>query len=708
MNIFILLSLFSFTLGNNQVEIKQDDYCAQIKFYNPQGAIVNNLIVNNIYGYKVAQQGKYLYVLNEDGISIYDEQSKLHKRINDRGMFAVSSKDEYLVCVNDNIVRIYDFCRARLQPCEEKSKPKGLLYIRWSVEIPSSAIRQLVFSPDNKYLGVMARNNFSLVSLDKKQIIWNKDFIEPLVLCKITDDRVILVTENRSELNGKVLLYSLTGELLQELNFYYQQYDEQIQDIEILPEGVKAKTHLREWTLGESDENGFQRREHRERKDYSSFLCEPSALRDKIFMQESIPWPLGPTDSLHPIGNNWFEFQDYGGTPYFHPGVDILSPEQPGVPVYAVKHGFVKAWLSTGGTIYWRFGIADSSLSYTDSCNGYLYAHIDSARYHANIGDTVEVGDLIGYLVYWPVDPRTNFPTQQNQISNNSLDLCNVKKWCGVDSIHFHHCHFGKIKDRGNTWTTADWAFIFNPQILVTPNQDTMPPVFENALTNQKFAFARNSASTYLSPNSLNGAVDIIAKIYDKVNVSTGDSVWDRLVPLKIEYEIRGQDSSVPRKISFSFSHRVPTSSSLVSVVYKQDNTCGSQGDYENRDYYFIITNTDGDSVIESSDAQMSWQTTNFPNGNYWVKVYAYDVQNVSVCSMQVTVANNPGIEEQVISNRNQISLRNGLLFNALGQRINANKLKPGIYFYYKNGSTHKVLIMKTIDWSEIMQQGNP
>ena len=31
-------------------------------------------------------------------------------------------------------------------------------------------------------------------------------------------------------------------------------------------------------------------------------------------------WPLVPLDSVHPLGNNWGNYQDYGGGPYFHNG----------------------------------------------------------------------------------------------------------------------------------------------------------------------------------------------------------------------------------------------------------------------------------------------------------------------------------------------------------------------------------------------------
>ncbi len=36
-------------------------------------------------------------------------------------------------------------------------------------------------------------------------------------------------------------------------------------------------------------------------------------------------WPLEPRTVRHPIGNSGGEFQQYGGSPYFHTGIDIVD-----------------------------------------------------------------------------------------------------------------------------------------------------------------------------------------------------------------------------------------------------------------------------------------------------------------------------------------------------------------------------------------------
>jgi hypothetical protein len=319
-------------------------------------------------------------------------------------------------------------------------------------------------------------------------------------------------------------------------------------------------------------------------------------------------WPLAPQDTVHPLGNNWGEFQRYSGFPYFHPGIDVMGDT---VPVYSVSYGYVKAWSTFGGSdYYWRIAVGDSSGA--NACDGWLYAHIDPYKYHVNEGDTVHPGDLIGYLIDWPVRG-------------------------------FTHCHFSRIRNSGTTWE-PDWLYVENPLNLISPNFDSKPPVFENALNEEIFAFCRNNTSIYLNSDSLYGDVDIIAKIYDKFGPTLLDSVWERLIPYKIEYSIYGKGGSIPTTSSFVFGHFLDwADENKVWTVYKDDDSCDTQGDYDSRDYYFIVTNTDGDSIIEVSDTSGCWATYSFPNGKYWVEVTAYDQYGNATSQNMLVKVKNPG-----------------------------------------------------------------
>ena len=321
----------------------------------------------------------------------------------------------------------------------------------------------------------------------------------------------------------------------------------------------------------------------------------------------AIFWPVQPIDQPHRLGNYWGEYQNYG-SPYLHPGIDIMG--NPGDSVFAVRPGYVKAVLTTSGEWHWR--VATGSSDGADSCNGWLYAHLEQSSIAVHEGDHVEQGQFLGRLVEWP----------------------------GYD---FHHCHFACIRDAGTRWH-ANWRFVGNPYDSLEIRDDTEPPVIRNAYG--EYLFAINDPahpSQYYNPGEpISGDIDIIARIDDLV----GDPYW-RLNPHRIEFSVHGEYDNFGPILSFDFSGALPPDN-LMDIIYRADQVCPSKGDYEERDYYFVITNTDGDGVVENSDNAYSLHTAAFVDGQYWIVVTAYDgVGNSTSDSMQVTFLNGTqGVEE--------------------------------------------------------------
>jgi len=313
----------------------------------------------------------------------------------------------------------------------------------------------------------------------------------------------------------------------------------------------------------------------------------------------AIDWPVAPFNQSHPIGNSYGEFQFYGGSPYFHPGIDLMAP--PGTPVYAVKAGYVKAVLTISADLHWRVAIGDSAGA--AECDGWLYAHLDPYTIAVSEGEHVDKGQYLGDLVTWTV-------------------------------ADFHHLHFVKIRNSGVVWD-SDWQFIANPLDELEVLDDPDAPVIVDALSMQKFAFLRNETADYFGVGEpVDGDIDIVCKAYDYFN----DYRWP-LAPHRLEYMISG-DSSIPWTNSVCFTGELDYSHN-VEVVYQVHGLLESQGNYDAREYYFNVTNTDGDSVIEETDRPYSWSTSNFRNGRYTIYVRAYDrAGNSTIDSMEVMVAN--------------------------------------------------------------------
>ncbi|MGQ9705638.1 MAG: T9SS type A sorting domain-containing protein [bacterium] len=232
---------------------------------------------------------------------------------------------------------------------------------------------------------------------------------------------------------------------------------------------------------------------------------------------------------------------------------------------------------------------------------GWLYWHITYSTMPFNVGEYVQIDDYIGSIATWPV-------------------------------AQFHHCHFTKMFFTGS-WYTA----IGNPLEYMVPDTDNDSPTFANAYNDNMFAFRTNTiiSPQYLDPTNLSGEVDIVALIRDKI----GHPTWN-LVPYEIKYWIDGELGQVPPTTTVKFTGNIPTDST-VSTIYSDDTVCDSNGDYSARDFYFILTNTDGDGIVETEDEPYCWDTTLLPDGDYTVYVTAYDEYgNSTTEQMDVTVKN--------------------------------------------------------------------
>jgi len=310
-----------------------------------------------------------------------------------------------------------------------------------------------------------------------------------------------------------------------------------------------------------------------------------------------------------PVGNSYDEIQDYssGVSIYPHPGVDLLGVYLQ--DVYSVKSGFVKAILTTSGDFHWRIAIGNENIP--DSSTGYLYAHLEETSIPYVVGDSVAEGDIIGQLVDFPV-------------------------------TGFVHCHFARIYDEGLTWSGGWWTYD-NPLSYMVNHFDSMPPVFEKTIGNDAFAF-RDSSDTYLSPDSLFGKVKIISKVYDQIN-----STWHVDVN-KLRYSLSPLSSpqtmlldTFAYEFNFfnDFYNSGPYIQQLLRTIYSFDQTCYSIGNYTDRNFYHIITNSDGNDTIDVVDSLQMFDTRLFADGDYIFRVTAFDPsENSTSDSMVIKIRN--------------------------------------------------------------------
>lgn len=333
-------------------------------------------------------------------------------------------------------------------------------------------------------------------------------------------------------------------------------------------------------------------------RDTMKLLLCAAILLVPLSTLHAIPWMFQPTNEAHAQSNNYCEFQNYGGAPYYHDGIDVIKSTG-GVPVYSVSDG----WMTheSYGTMYGGLMIGDE---YAAGATGWLYWHLPSSTYPFNVGDLIYEGDYIGDIAYWSV-------------------------------YNFHHCHFNRVVGTGG----LPWSWyesIDNPIEWLEPTTDIQPPVIHPALGTNLLAFCVNNTSNYLNSANLSGDVDIISKIGDLA----GTNRWE-IIPTRIEYTISG-GAVDDHRLAFVFNDALPASNTI-NTVYKDDATCNTEGNYTARDFFFILTNNDGDSTIEVSDNAGMWHTVGYPGGIYTITVDAYDGGgNLTQASMDVNVAAAP------------------------------------------------------------------
>lgn len=339
----------------------------------------------------------------------------------------------------------------------------------------------------------------------------------------------------------------------------------------------------------------------------------------KQLNNETFPDPLyyNADTVYHEVGNSYNEMQEYSpGQIYPHPGVDLFGYDQQ--PVYSVKKGYVKSILTTSGAWHWRIAIANNNTS--GYSQGYLYAHLEQSSFPFAVGDSVNAGDQIGVLVNFPV-------------------------------TGFVHCHFARVGCTGSVWNANWWTFD-NPLCYMDNFFDSIPPTFEKTINNDAFAF-RNSTGSYLMPDSLYGNVKVISKIHDRIN----STLWNSDVH-KIRYQISPLASPATLLLDSSsfeyhyyndFYYSGPTYLNLLDAIYSRDAQCFSTGNYNQRDFYHIVTNTNGDDTLTLIDQNQFFNTNSLANGNYIFRILAWDAaNNMSKDSMIIKIRNFPnGIEQQ-------------------------------------------------------------
>lgn len=253
----------------------------------------------------------------------------------------------------------------------------------------------------------------------------------------------------------------------------------------------------------------------------------------KFTNQKNHPWPF----PLLSIGHNMQSFQNYGGSPYWHDGLDIRSnPDQPMYSPVAGKVVNIENYIP-GNSMYWEVAILDGE--------GFVWKfhHVDRSSIPQEIHNaykskgSIKAGTLIGNVVRWPVSSFGEV---------------------------YHHLHLLVV--------AADGKYI-NPFLMMEPLADTAVPVIS------KIGIARNHRPTDLK--EVSGAHSLYLEASDLV-------LHQKFIlpPYKISWSLDNADE----KTVWEFIH-LPSGKNDTDYIndFHLQGTCG---DYSCRKFYFNLNFT--------------------------------------------------------------------------------------------------------------------
>jgi len=333
-------------------------------------------------------------------------------------------------------------------------------------------------------------------------------------------------------------------------------------------------------------------------KQSSTHLLALAALPVCLLLSGCGNWPIEPRNQKHPLGNNGGEFQQYGGNPYFHEGIDIVddAPAPNGPFVLTRSSGTPALSLPGAGSLY-------NGMTLTTAGGSEVYWHLDfnsieqSVRDAENNGTALSSNAKVSQLVFWTA--------------------CN-----------YHHLHF-EICDTSGQCT--------EPVLSLTPNSDSNGPSITD------LQFTDNGSNTTFPPafpnTVVNGQVDIVARAFDRQFVTATQN--HRVSVLKLRYRVESLETGAVVKTGSTIDLSVIPPDNETTVLYRNAAPYDSSSDYCGTEtYYYVVSNV---SDTDPSDFQeaFAWDTTAHPNGVYRVEVQVWDHSNNTTSILkQVRIAN--------------------------------------------------------------------
>lgn len=347
-------------------------------------------------------------------------------------------------------------------------------------------------------------------------------------------------------------------------------------------------------------------------KEFTEVFLEDAAHRPPIELnlpKKKCKWPFPGGFEKQNLYNNYQQPTDG----YVHAAMDLL--QEAGTKVRAVQAGTV-ALIATNYPAWdtHHFFIIEPEAG---SGEGWNYTHVDPSTYTFKVGDKVRAGEVLGKVV--------DFSLGDND---------------GIDHLHLHYVAFEQKED-----LSVEMHSLFDPLQRFSWTDEESPTI------HLPFHFVRANSFKEFEQESgvsvVNGKVDILATISDMAH---RNHISNWMTPV-VTLEITSKRAQPWRKLVLdqrgAMHDERQTRALYLTWKQRKDWTSGLAPSPV--PYVLVVTNTDGDGVIEADDAWHAWNTSQkledgsarFPDGEYQVTLRTWDLAgNMAVESMSVQVRN--------------------------------------------------------------------
>lgn len=290
---------------------------------------------------------------------------------------------------------------------------------------------------------------------------------------------------------------------------------------------------------------------------------------------------------------------------YFHGGLDFVIPN--GTKLFSLTKGKV-VFIDTKYENYFYLVIEDID----DPNYGWGYAHINNIQ--NKIGDIVDQGQFIAQI-----------------------------KFKGLEHLHLNRI----FKTPGKEWSDLSSHNFLDP-FNFFEFIDTEAPTIT-----KEIYFFKNNSDIKLDNRSLNGKIDIVIAGRDGGEYAHFKDYYkfgDRLSITKLEYSIIKNGIIIDNKLIIDFSKVKIPNDLDPSIIYKHYTIFVDSYSGDKALSYYILTNSNGDNSISSSDSEPCWDTLEknsdgtlkYPDGEYTIEIRGFDAKgNKTVVTNKVIVKNN-------------------------------------------------------------------